>query len=105
MTKIGLNGPMTNKAKVSNYFLGLIIATNNFAFEVKSPSQRKKIPCTSWVEMGLRVSSRHSLQRTKLKGQTEMNCYRESHKIQQCLQLTISLLKDLPAKTYLLKID
>ena len=28
--------PMTNRVKVSKYFWGLIIATNNFAFEVKS---------------------------------------------------------------------
>ena len=27
--------PMTNRDKVKKYFWGLIIATNNFAFEVK----------------------------------------------------------------------
>ena len=28
--------PMTNRVKVKKYFSGLIIATNNFAFEVKA---------------------------------------------------------------------
>ena len=27
--------PMTNRVKVENYFWGLLMATNNFAFEVK----------------------------------------------------------------------
>ena len=36
MTKIGLNGPMTNRVKVKKYFQGLVIATNNFVFEVKA---------------------------------------------------------------------
>ena len=33
--QIGLNGPMTNRAKVWKYFQGLTIDTNNYAFEVK----------------------------------------------------------------------
>ena len=35
MAKIGLNGSLTNRVKVLEYFWGLLIATNNFAFEIK----------------------------------------------------------------------
>ena len=28
--------PMTNRVKVKNYFLGLLMVTSNFAFEVKN---------------------------------------------------------------------
>ena len=35
MVKIGLNGPMTKRCKVKNYFQGLTIKPNNFALEVK----------------------------------------------------------------------
>ena len=35
MSKIGLNGPVTNRFKVQKLCWGLFIETNKFAFDVK----------------------------------------------------------------------
>ena len=49
MAKIGLNGPMTNRVKVSKFVWGLIIATNNFAFEIKAMLGLESTNLESWV--------------------------------------------------------
>ena len=36
MAKVGYYDPVTNRVKVKKYFLNPIIATNNFAFDVKA---------------------------------------------------------------------
>ena len=41
--------PMNNRVEVWKYFWGLIIATNNFAFEVKAVLGLKSTHLESWV--------------------------------------------------------
>ena len=42
--------PMTNRVKVYNYFSGLIISTNNFAFEAKEILDLESPHLESWVD-------------------------------------------------------
>ena len=49
--------PMTNRVKVWKYFLGLVIATNNFAFNVKATLGLEGTYLENWVaKIGLNGS-------------------------------------------------